>query len=608
MTLARRTGAAVAASVLVLALSAPLVPAAAAPRTATVARSATAAVNLLPDAAGAGGFVGGASFTTSGGATTVDVYLSRSEPVTCSDGSEDVRSTTLTAASAAAATLQIDQRLRNGSGEALVDVAEEVSAGCGADPTTTVHPAQRVALAVVGTSVRFRTGIASRASSGPDAAGFRSVDLARDGTGTLTVGTWVTDAASDAAFLRSAVDRSWARGAPVELPPNAAPAGGFGALASFVRDTADGGREDVYVTATIGPAPARAASVFASAIRTTVVECGDGTAGERVEIVEGSGPASVAIDARLARADATASVPGYRVTFDGCTGEVTETDADVPVALALTASGPAVRSVDDRFQVTPGAGVERDRITYSARWAAGQVTVGDLSGAPDLAAISRGLGQPASAAAQRAGVFKVVFQGQSGMAFWDSCTDLESVELGAECAGGYVMVFDAATREQAGSDVHLRDKRSGTLKMWEYRCEVVEWEVEPGVTERSCAPLWERFGRATDVPVTTDPHLDAVRAAASVPVQIWSADADESTFGTLDVTAAFTGVGARTRVDERVHFTDRYVMTREGTRGWERACTVTATFGGAPVPGALTSCSLSDVRQAEVRVFHNLPA
>ncbi len=61
------------------------------------------------------------------------------------------------------------------------------------------------------------------------------------------------------------------------------------------------------------------------------------------------------------------------------------------------------------------------------------------------------------------------------------------------------------------------------------------------------------------------------------------------------------------RIDERAHWADRYVMWLEGTRGWERDCTASAVFDGVAVPGELVMCSLSRVRQAEVRVYHNTP-
>jgi len=170
------------------------------------------------------------------------------------------------------------------------------------------------------------------------------------------------------------------------------------------------------------------------------------------------------------------------------------------------------------------------------------------------------------------------------------------------------MAFYASGREQAGSEFHFHDRKSGTVKTFDYRCLVSDWEVDPGVTERSCLPLSERFGRATKTTVVVDPRLKATRASATVPVQVADFEHDTQTDGTLDVAVTFTGKGVTRRIDERTHWTDRYTMWLEGTRGWERDCTATATFDGDTVPGTLVSCTMSRVRQAEVRVFHNVPS
>lgn len=367
----------------------------AAPRTATDVRSYTAAVNLLDPSEGA--FQGGIAFTSVvGGPTTVSVFLSSAATVSC-DGYDDIASTTISTLGSEAnepgpVTLDIDRRLRSATGQAVVDLLVETSPGCGAEPTSEVHPAQSVAIAVTGTSVRFRTGIGSRATSGADGTSFSSVDLSRDGVGTASVGPWVVDAASEASFLRYAVDRTSSRGDVVDLPPNAAPAGGLGALAAWTRETpTDAGTsfEDVFVTAMIGLPPARDARVDAFALRAETVVCGDGTLAESFAVVEASGPAEVTIDRRLSGAQADAVLDGVRFSVDGCTGEASEEMVSVPVSLSLQATGEAVRSVDTRFQITPGAGSERERLSYTARWATGLVTVGDLTGAPDLAAISR---------------------------------------------------------------------------------------------------------------------------------------------------------------------------------------------------------------------------
>ncbi|HSN43692.1 MAG TPA: hypothetical protein VLR88_06515 [Propionibacteriaceae bacterium] len=208
----------------------------------------------------------------------------------------------------------------------------------------------------------------------------------------------------------------------------------------------------------------------------------------------------------------------------------------------------------------------------------------------------------------RAGVFKLTVAGYASMASWTTCPDPASEEVGTVCTGADVMAFYSSGSEQAGSDIHISDQKSGVVKTWDYTCVIADIEFDPGVVERSCVLQSERFGRATDAAVEVDPRLQFTRASAAVPVQILDFANDTETTGTLNVAATFTGTGATTRIDERTHWTDRYVMWREGTRGWERDCTATAFFNGVKVPGELVSCSMSRVRQAEVRVYHNYPA
>lgn len=200
------------------------------------------------------------------------------------------------------------------------------------------------------------------------------------------------DAGSQAAFLKYAIDRSRVRGETIELPPNAAPAGGFGAVGAFTREqVVDGAAvfEDVFVTATVGAAPQREERIDVFALRSTQVACTGGESAEVVEVVEGSGPVTVAIDPRLADATAAGTITAARFSFDGCTGVAEDAAAPVDVSLSLSATGAVVRSVDTRFHVRPGEGVIRERLTYQARPATGTATVGDISGSLDLAAISR---------------------------------------------------------------------------------------------------------------------------------------------------------------------------------------------------------------------------
>ena len=206
---------------------------------------------------------------------------------------------------------------------------------------------------------------------------------------------------------------------------------------------------------------------------------------------------------------------------------------------------------------------------------------------------------------ERAGVFKLTFAGYASMASWATCPDPASEPLGTVCTGADVMAFYSSGREQAGSELHLHDPKSGVVKTYDYTCVVTDVEVDPGQVERTCLLQSERFGRAEDADVSVDPQLDSTEAAAAVPVMISDFVNDTETAGTLDVVVSFTGTGPTTRIDERTHWTSRHVMWLEGTRGWERGCAATAELGGATVPGELVSCSMSRVRQAEVRVFHN---
>lgn len=178
----------------------------------------------------------------------------------------------------------------------------------------------------------------------------------------------------------------------MELPPNAAPAGGSGAVGAFTRERQENGNpvfEDLFVTATVGAAPARAERIEAFALRSMLIACAAGGYGEVLEVTEGGGPATVSIDARLANADAAGTIPATRSSFNSCTGSLEEATEPVAVSLSLAATGAVVRSVDTRFQIRPGEGVNRERLTYQARPATGTAVVDDIAGQTDLAAISR---------------------------------------------------------------------------------------------------------------------------------------------------------------------------------------------------------------------------
>ena len=195
------------------------------------------------------------------------------------------------------------------------------------------------------------------------------------------------------------------------------------------------------------------------------------------------------------------------------------------------------------------------------------------------------------------------------MASWSTCPDLSAADVGDMCSGADVMAFYSSGREQAGSEFHIHDRKSGVVKIFSYTCTVADFEVDPGVVERTCLPATEQFGRAVDVDVAVDPRLDQTHATALVPViQVSDWVSGTGSEATVEVDVSFSGSGPTRRIDERTHVTDRYVMWLEGTKGWERDCQATATFDGVTVPGELVACSMSRVRQAEVRVYHGLPS
>lgn len=358
-----------------------------------------AVVHLLPDASE--DFAGSVSFrSVVGGAVSVDVQLTRATTVDCAEG-QDISTVTIAtdgpeATEPGPVTLDVDRRLRTARGVAVVDLVQTEIPGCGAPETTTTLPAQPVALEVMGTSVRFRTGVDGSTSSGADRDVSRAYDLARDGRGSASVGE-VVDQASDSAFLKYAVEQRRTSGTAPVPPANVAAAGGTGAQGAFTTfvDLPPGELgvvlEDVLVTASTSAPPERAAVIDAEAVRASVVNCPTGGTALLTEVLFGVGPGSVDIDTRLADAEASGRIDLTRIVEDGCDadGEPVESTVAVPVTLSLTAEGPAVRVKDTFFQVTPGEGADRTRVTYVARDAAGTVSVGDVSGAADLASISQ---------------------------------------------------------------------------------------------------------------------------------------------------------------------------------------------------------------------------
>jgi hypothetical protein len=356
-----------------------------------------AAVNLLPEEDG--DYAGAVSFQrVVGGDTTVDVFLSRAVTVTCPDLSEDIASTTVQTESRESSdpgpvVLDIGHRLDEASGHAVVDLALTESPGCGAPETVTTLPAQEVQVSVTGTTVRFFTGISGTTSAGPDRATGRFYDFARDGTGTLTVGSVVVGAESPAAFLKYAVERRRTHGEAPVAPDPVAPPSGTGARGDYSAELVPQGGlgvvfEDAIVHATTSGPPERATTVSASSLTLEVVDCGDGVTAFREVFVVGAGPGSLEVGRRLESATASGSVELDRFTTDGCQGAETVADTVVlPVALDLAATAPLVRVSDTRWQVRPGEGSERTHGWYRGREATGAVAVGAVGGVTGQASI-----------------------------------------------------------------------------------------------------------------------------------------------------------------------------------------------------------------------------
>jgi hypothetical protein len=391
----RGTGVLAATAALVLLAGVP----AASGLSSSPSRYFQAAVNLPPDAPGAGGFAGSVSFRqVVSGPADVSVFLSRSTVVACPHGegiaSQTVRTVDSEASEPGPVTLDIDRLLRAAHGEAVVDLIVEDSPGCGAPDTSVTLPAQRVTIDTTGTSDRFRTGISGSVSAAGARLRSSTVDLSRDGVGTASVGSLVGDAAG-AAFLKYTVERTLVHGTPPQAPANAAPAGGVGVTGahSAQPDPPDGLGvvfEDMAVSARTTPRP-QETTLDAFAEVHTLVGCPDGGTGLVLELVEGSGPGTLDVARRLATATATATLETTRTRVDGCEPQPDPviTRERVPVALSLTATGPAVRVRDTRFHQTRGDNDPRTHTSYLARDATGTITVGDLTRPTGLASISQ---------------------------------------------------------------------------------------------------------------------------------------------------------------------------------------------------------------------------
>ncbi|MHA7154832.1 hypothetical protein [Arthrobacter sp. TMN-50] len=356
-----------------------------------------AAVNLLPDEDGA--YAGAVSFRQEvGAAATVDVFLSRAATIICPDLSEDITTTTVQteirdASEPGPVTLDIGHSLDQAFGHAVLNLTVTTSPGCDEPETVTTLPSHEVQITVMGTSVRFFTGIGGTTSAGADRSTGRSYSFARDGIGSVSVGSLIVGAESPAAFLKYAVEQQRIHGIAPVAPDPVAPSGGTGARGDYSAVFEPTGGlgllfEDMIVQASTTSPPGRVTTVSASSFTAERIDCGDGTAAVREQFVVGSGPGVLTIGRKLETATASGSISFDRFITDGCQGGETVSDTVVlPVALDLVATAPIVRVSDTRWQVRPGGGSERTHGWYLGRQATGTVAIGPVTRTTDLGAI-----------------------------------------------------------------------------------------------------------------------------------------------------------------------------------------------------------------------------
>ncbi|MHA7142524.1 hypothetical protein [Arthrobacter sp. CAL618] len=356
-----------------------------------------AAVNLFPETDGA--YAGAVSFRQEvKGEASVEVFLSRAATISCPDLSEDIATTTVQTEGRESrepgpVELDIGRSLDQAVGHAIVDLRVTDSPGCGEPESVSVLSAQEVQITVTGTTPRFFTGIGGTTSSGSDRSSGRSYDFARDGTGTLSVGSLIAGVESPAAFLKFAVERQRTRGEAPVAPDPVAPPGGTGARGDYSAEFEPAGGlgvlfEDAIVQASTTSPPERVTTVSASSLTVELVDCGDGATALREQFVVGSGPGVLSIGRKLGTATASGAIQFERFVTDGCQGGETVTDTVVlPVTLTLTATAPIVRVSDTRWQIRPGEGAQRTKGWYLGREAAGTVAVGAVAGTVNLAAI-----------------------------------------------------------------------------------------------------------------------------------------------------------------------------------------------------------------------------
>ncbi|KAB7744224.1 hypothetical protein GA707_12340 [Nostocoides sp. F2B08] len=348
---------------------------------------------------GPGELVGAVGFrSVVKGEVTVDVFFGSEEPVSCPDGSEDVRTETVRTEDPFASrpgpmVFDVDPRLLTAHGEGVVDLVHSVVAGCGADEVTTVLPARHVSIDVTGTTELIRARMTGSASARNAFDRARVTSIARDGTGQAVIDGFV-DADSDAAWLKYAVEHFVRRGTQPEVPDSVAPEGGLGAVggaSAFYEPESGLGVlfEDAIVAATVGPAPAKKMLLTASALGVTAVECADGEIGYRYRDTFGEVATPVQVSHRLDAADAAATAQLTEITYDECTGAESSRIVAAPVALDLVATGPPVRVRDTYYFSAPPQPTTRINGWSLRRPAAGTVRVGTFRESTDFGAISR---------------------------------------------------------------------------------------------------------------------------------------------------------------------------------------------------------------------------
>jgi hypothetical protein len=220
-----------------------------------------------------------------------------------------------------------------------------------------------------------------------------------------------------------------------------------------------------------------------------------------------------------------------------------------------------------------------------------------LLAAPSMAG-ARADDPPSGGSDARTLVFRLRITGLVAEAVWTTCP---APADGDVCTDTIIFGFD--TRDREGN------VRSDTpvLRILTFVYRFVEDPEAPS------EPIAEWFGRLEGADVEGDPRLDQVTAQGVVPIQVCTVFDPASGLtcpDSVDVSATWTGVGQRQRIDEHtvVRMPTRRPVRLENTwtRGWQRDATAVATLDGSPVPGVLMFAQLSRVDQGEIVVQHPL--